>query len=77
MTLDNNYSGEKLQPDDKIVIPQDDLYSISWEVVFDYELLETRKDNWPDTATRIPNDTASGEVEYHVTDNERSRAHEG
>ena len=76
MPLEDNYSCEKLQPDDKIVIPQDDLYSIFWEVVFDYELLETRKDNWPDTVTRIPNDTASGEVEYHVTDNERSSAHE-
>ena len=53
--LQDNYSGEKIQPDDKIVIPQDDLYTISWEVVFDYELFETRTDTWPDKSIRLPN----------------------
>ena len=36
--LQDNYAGEKLQPDDEITIPQDDLHTISWEVDFDPEL---------------------------------------
>ena len=40
--LQDNYSGEKLQPGEERVIPQDDLYTISWKVDFDYELFETR-----------------------------------
>ena len=41
----DNHSGEKLQPDEEIVLPQDDLYTISWEEGFECELFETRKDN--------------------------------
>ena len=41
--LENNYSGEKLQPDEEIVIPQDDLYTISWEEDFDHEYLKREK----------------------------------
>ena len=74
--VEDNYLVEKLQPADEIVIPQDDLYTFSWEVDFDYELFETRKDVWPLTATRLPNDAASSELEYHVTEDERSSAHE-
>ena len=70
--LHENYSGEKLQPDEKIVIPQDNLYTISWEVNFDYELFETRKDNWPDTTIRLPNDATSGEVDNYVTTEDES-----
>ena len=43
---------------------------------FDYELLETRKNNWPHTATRLPNNAASGEVDDYVTLDEYSSAHE-
>ena len=56
------------------VKPQDDLYNISWEVGFDNELFETRKDKWPDTATRLPNDAATGGVD--VTEDERCSAKE-
>ena len=69
--MEDIYKEEKLQPDEEIVIPQDDLYTISWEVDFDYELFETRKDNLPDTATRLPNEAASGGVDYYVTEDER------
>ena len=72
--LEDKYSGGKLQPDEEIVIPQDDLYTISWEIDCDYELFETRKTNWPDTATRLPSDAASGGVDYYVTENERCNA---
>ena len=56
--LEDKYEGEKLQPDNEIVIPQDDLYSISWEVDFEYDLFEPRKEDWTDVATRRPTDTA-------------------
>ena len=72
----DNYGGEKLQPDEEIVIPQDDLYTISWEVDFDNDLFETRKDDWLDTATRLPNDPASGGVNYYVTEDERCSSDE-
>ena len=65
-----------MQLDEEIVKPQDDLYTISWEVDFDYELFETRKDDWPDTATRLPNDAASGAVDCYVTEDERCNADE-
>ena len=54
--LEDKYDGEKLQPDNEIVIPQDDLYSISWEVDFEYELFEPRKEDWTDVATCMPAD---------------------
>ena len=38
--LEDEYKEEKLQPDEEIVIPQDDLYTISWEEDFDYDLFE-------------------------------------
>ena len=72
--LEDKYKEEKLQPDESIIIPQADLYTISWEADFEYELLETRKDDWPDKATRLPNDAVSGEVDYYVTENVRCSA---
>ena len=70
--LEDKYKEEKLQPDESIIIPQDDLYTISWEADFEYELFEPRKDDWPHTATRLSNDAASGGVDYYVTENESS-----
>ena len=70
--LENKYKEEKLQPDESIIIPQDDLYTISLEADFEYELFEPRKDDWPYTATRLPNDAASGGVDYYVTEGECS-----
>ena len=74
--LQDIYPGEKLQPDEEIVIPQDDLYTYSWEVNFDYEFFGTTKDNWSDTATRLSNDAANGGVYYYVTEDERCSADE-
>ena len=70
--MEDNYKEEKLQPHDEILIPQDDFYTVAWEAEFEYELFESRKDNWPDTATRLPNDAVSGEADYYVTEDERS-----
>ena len=74
--LEDKYDGEKLQPDNEIVVPQDDLYTISWEVDFEYELFERRKDDWTDVATRRPTDTEDGSVENYVIENERGSASE-
>ena len=45
--LEDKYSKEKLQPDDEIIIPQDDLYTISWGTNFDYQVFEPRQDDIP------------------------------
>ena len=74
--LEDKYQEEKLQPDEEIVIPQDDLYTISWEADFEYEQFEPKKNDWPDTATRLPQDATNGGVDYYVTENESSRANE-
>ena len=55
--LEDKFDGEKLHPENEIVIPQDDLYTISWEVDFEYDLFEPRKEDWTDVATRRPTDT--------------------
>ena len=68
--LEDKYDGEKLQPDNEIVIPQDDLYTISWEVDFEYDLFEPRKENWTDVATRRPTDAESTNTDNDVTDGE-------
>ena len=74
--LEDNYKEEKLQPDEEIIIPQDDLYTISWEADFEYELFEPKTNDWPHTATRLPQDAANGEVDYYVTENESSSVNE-
>ena len=74
--LEDNYKEEKLQPDEEIIIPQDDLYTISWEADFEYELFEQKKNDCPDTAMRLPQDDTNNEVDYYVTENESSSATE-
>ena len=74
--LEDKYDGEKLQPDNEIVITQDDLYTISWEVDFEYEIFEPRKDDWTDVATRRPTDAEDGSLEHYVIENERGSASE-
>ena len=69
--LEDKHTEEKLQPDEEIIIPQDDLYTIAWEADFENELFEPRKDDWPDTATVTLNDAARGGIDYYVTEDER------
>ena len=73
--LEGKYKEEKLQPDEEIVIPQDDLYTISWEADFEYELFEPKND-WADTTMRLLQDATNGEVDYYVTENESSSVNE-
>ena len=70
--MEDKYTQEKLQPDDEIIIPQDDLYTIAWEADFEYELFEPRKDNCPDTVTRLVTDATTSEVDDYVIENESS-----
>ena len=70
--LEDKYKEEKLQPDESIIIPQDDLYSISWEADFEYELFEPRSNDWTDAVTCPPQDATNGEVDYYVTEDESS-----
>ena len=70
--LEDKYDGEKLQPDNEIVIPQDDLYTISWEGDFEYDLFEPRKENWTDVATRRPTDAECSNADNYITENERA-----
>ena len=70
--LEDKYDGEKLQPDNEIVIPQDDLYTISWEVDFEYDLFEPIKEDWTDVATSRPIDAETSIVDNYVPENERA-----
>ena len=70
--LEDQYKEEKLQPDESIIIPQDDLYTNSWEADFEYELFEPIRNDWPDTATCPTKDATNGERDYYVTANDNS-----
>ena len=56
--LEDKYAKEKLQPDDEIIIPQDDLYTISWEADFDYHVFEPRRDDKTNEELRTPDSDA-------------------
>ena len=70
--LEDKYAEQKLQPDESIILPQDDLYTISWEADFEYELFEPIRNDWPDAATCPTKDATNGEVDYYVTTNDSS-----
>ena len=56
---EDKYSKEILQPDDEIIIPQDDLYTISWEADFDYQFFEPRRDGNANKAAQTPDSNAN------------------
>ena len=74
--LEDKYYSQKLQPDTEIVIPQDDLYTISWEVDFKYDLFEPRKEDWTDVTTRRPTNDENGSVDNYVIENARGSCNE-
>ena len=68
--LEDNYAKEKLQPDDEIIIPQDDLYTISWEADFDYHVFEPRRDDNTDEESQTPDSDAGVTTsDYVIYDN--------
>ena len=59
-----------MQPDDEIIIPQDDLYVISWEAEFDYQVFEPRRDDNTNEESKTPDSDASGTTsDYVIYDN--------
>ena len=71
--LEDSYQREKFQPDDEIIIPQDDLYTIAWETDFGTPLLTRDNETVPPTnaignetvtSTDYPNTTPDIEVRY-------------
>ena len=68
--LEDKYAKEKLQPDDEIIIPQDDLYTISWEADFDYHVFEPRRDDNTDEELQTPDSDARVTTsDYVIYDN--------
>ena len=73
--LEDNFREQRLQPDEEIVIPQDDLYIITWETDFgeqltirDNEAIPTSLPNGerPSTA-QINNDANESDADYIIT----------
>ena len=50
--LEDNFREQRLQPDEEIIIPQDDLYVITWETVFGEQLVTRANEPIP---TSLPN----------------------
>ena len=77
--LEDNFREQRLQPDDEIIIPQDDLYVITWETNFG-EQLDTRgsepiptsltNDEQQTTAEPNASDASENEVDYVITSDE-------
>ena len=63
---EDKYSKKKLQPDDERIIPQDDLYTISWEADFDYQVFEPRQDDIPNEESQQADTNASGTNDDYV-----------
>ena len=69
-SLEDKDAKEKLQPDDEIIIPQDDLYTISWEADFDYHVFEPRRDDNTDEESQTPDSDAGVTTsDYVIYDN--------
>ena len=81
--LEDNFQEQRLQPDDEIVIPQDDLYVITWETDFGEQLVTRGQSPIP---TGLPNgehphaaepshsDVDENEADYIITSDETSYA---
>ena len=64
--LEDKYSKEKLQPDEEIIIPQDDLYTISWEADFDYQVFGPRRDDNTNEELQTDNDASTTTRDYVI-----------
>ena len=59
-----------MQPDDEIIIPQDDLYTISWEADFDYHVFEPKRDDNTHEESQTPDSDAGVTTsDYVIYDN--------
>ena len=78
-----NTPEQRLQPDDEIVIPQDDLYIITWETDFGEQLVTRSNEpiptslpncERPSAAQPNPSDAHENEVDYIITRDESNHA---
>ena len=81
--LEDNFREQRLQPDEEIIIPQDDLYVITWETDFGGQLITREHDSIPtslpnserpSTAQPISNDAHENEMDYIITRDESNHA---
>ena len=63
--LEDNFREQRLQPDEEIVIPQDDLYVIAWETDFGEQLVT--RDNEP-IPTSVPNGEQPNAAQPNTSD---------
>ena len=77
--LEDNFREQRLQPDEEIVIPQDDLYIITWETDFGEQLVIRGHDPIPtslpngektNAAEQIQSDVDEDEADYIITSDE-------
>ena len=81
--LEDNFREQRLQPDEEIVIPQDDLYIITWETDFGEQLvtrghlpIPTSLPNGeqPNAAESSHSDVDENEADYIITNDETDYA---
>ena len=81
--LEDNFREQRLQPDEEIVIPQDDLYIITWETDFGEQLITRGHDpiptslangEQPSAAETNSSDVNENEVDYIITRDESNHA---
>ena len=76
--LEDNFREQRLQPDEEIVIPQDDLYIITWETDFGEQLVtrghEPIPTSLPNAAEPIHSDVDENEADYIITNDQTDHA---
>ena len=68
--LEDNFLEQRLQPDEEIVIPQDDLYIITWETDFGEQLITREHDPIPTSLPNGEQPNAAGPSHSDVDENE-------
>ena len=69
--LEDNFREQRLQPDEEIVIPQDDLYVIAWETDFGEQLVTRGNEPIP---TSVPNGEQPNTAETNANDVDETKA---
>ena len=81
--LQDNFREQRLQPDEKIVIPQDDLYIITWKTDFGEQLITRGNESIPSSlphgerpsaAETNPSEANENETDYIITRDETNYA---
>ena len=81
--LEDNFQEQRLQPDEEVVIPQDDLYVITWETDFGEQLVTRSNEpiptsvpigERPNAAQPNTSDAHENEVDYVITSDESNLA---